>query len=415
MAHMEDVQHQLTSLMTDNRAPLADDMIHKECPLDSQKPSLVNHTCHPSVRRVFVYDLPPEERGRARAIFRELQHMQFERAPRLIRRDISAFSGRVAVGYPPGVIKWLGKFCLRGTRKDLDSLRSDVAGLRKYVMDDIDRLWAKRIAYIPNLTKLELVKESAKPGNLKPFIGFLNFDFSLDMKNRKLPWDELKAATKWDVEAQFETFEFIMKLAMPKSDPPPDLSIDLDPNIVSTVVQTASPYIGYLKEYREQLGMFLVDARKPFIIHLDRHLDDEVEQQKKRDKITLYISMIDNTLRLINRSIQDEGKHVLDRAALLVARALMLIELHIEYSPDCLDFNQLQKSWVYAYTTGEGYLAVEQSRCEAENAVRELTKADITLLNTCYDGFRQLILELEGLLRRRLVDVGAEASWTHDL
>jgi hypothetical protein len=89
--------------------------------------------------------------------------------------------------------------------------RLDLPELRKYITQDLDLLYAQRLPYTPDLTRLEVVEEildrpSARH-TLRPFIGALDFDFDIDMNDPTIPWGELMRARRRMVEAQFDVPE----------------------------------------------------------------------------------------------------------------------------------------------------------------------------------------------------------------
>ncbi|KAI3326645.1 hypothetical protein HD806DRAFT_412434 [Xylariaceae sp. AK1471] len=387
---VDKLRRSLTSLTIDTRARGKDHRVSK--PRQPDRAKTKTHELRPryiQTRRKLLR-LQPEQQDRAIAIFSTLQHVQHfaKLAPRLCpRQSYDPARGQVELEYPC----YRFSQCLDG--RSLDDLRSmDLPGLRRYIIQDLKLLYAQRLPYTPDITRLEVVeKTSSMPGvwpTLRPFIGALDFDLDIDINDPTIPWAELMSTRRRMVEAQFDVLELLVRSSEPAEVEPRRLSIGLDPRIVGDVLRKVYPpikesgqIIRRLERYASELGRFLIENGRFHLLSMPRREKPKASSDWIEDRIEDYLPIIDHVLSLIDISIQNGGiqnsSFLLDRAALLVIQATMLIHQHAKAIPVYMSSGLLQKTnndTANSYTTYEGFVSVVHTRRMAENAVRELAE-----------------------------------------
>jgi hypothetical protein len=182
-------------------------------PRDPDRGKAKTHALHSRVNRARkkFLQVKPEQRGRAIEIFNALQHMErfAKRAPQLRpQQSDDPARGQIQIEYP------LYHFsrCLEG-RSLPDLKRWNLPELRKYIIQDLDLLYAQHLPYTPDLTRLTIVetmstRSGAQPVYM-PFIGVRDFDFDIDINDPTIPWPELMRTRRQKVEAQFDVVEVI--------------------------------------------------------------------------------------------------------------------------------------------------------------------------------------------------------------
>ncbi|KAF2964686.1 hypothetical protein GQX73_g8873 [Xylaria multiplex] len=332
--------------------------------------------------------LKPEQWDRAIVIFKKLGHIErvTKRVPRLcLQQSEDAACCRVPLEYP-----WYHfSKCLRGrSLPDLKGL--DLPNLRKYIIQDLDLLYALHIPYAPDLTTLSVVEKMlTSPGmrpTFRPFISALDFDFNIDINDPNTPWVELMQTRKQMIEAQFDVVELLVAFSESAQVPSERLSIELDPDIVGKILENHGPptkpggqVIRQLNGYSTGLGRFMISRGWADLLCLPRRTEPMVTPDWKVNRIDDYLPIVDHVLCLIDQSIRDEGMRDInllrDRACLLIIQTTMLIHLHAKVIPIDSSEGLFRKSGydtVDSYTTYEGFKSVAHARHIAEEAVGEL-------------------------------------------
>ncbi|KAI1754211.1 hypothetical protein F4782DRAFT_46865 [Xylaria castorea] len=405
-APVDDLGQQLMSLTINTRAPAGDHGTSEQYrPHRSENTSA--HEVSWSIVTRRVLELGSEQRDRAIAIWRTLQIMQFERASQLhpqqsgdatrdqvTYEDISAFAS-----------KWLDR-CRLDPREGLEILARDLTNLRKDVLDDFNRLYAQHLPYAPDLTRLLVLK--GRSGSMQPYISAHDFDLDLNPNDPRVPWDGLMEARKQMVEAQFDVVEFLIAVSRPVGALPLQLSMDPDPSIVGGALEATRLIIRYLDRYSPELSKFLINVGDSLVLH-SHTCKGPLDKQWRKDRVDDYLAVTDRVLRLIEYSIQDKGKKhcntlsdrstLLDRAALLTIRTIMLIHIHAKATPVGCCLGLLRESTDYtadAYTTYQGHAYVTYSHRKADEAMRELSTGDSMLLVLFFkNSFAQSVVDNE--------------------
>ncbi|KAI0423679.1 hypothetical protein F5Y09DRAFT_348548 [Xylaria sp. FL1042] len=386
---VDDLRQPLKRL-TINKAYARDHRVSK--PRQPDRAKAKTRTLHPRANQAGhkLLQLKPEQRDRAIAIFNALQHMErfAKRAPQLCpQQSDDPARHQVELEYP-----WY-RFskCLDG--RSLPDLRGlDLPELRKYILQDLDLLYAQHLPYTPDLTRLAVVeKMPIRPGvrpAFRPFIGALDFDFDIDINDPTIPWAELRRTRRQMVEAQFDVVELLVALSESAEVLSERVSIDLDPSIVGKILQKLRPptkesgqIIRHLNGYSAELGRFMIEIGWSNLLSIPRRTKPTVTSDWKEDRIDNYLPIVDHVLSLIDQSIHEGGMRnsnlLRDRASLLIIQAVMLIHQHAKvipvYSSDGL-FRKSSKETVDSYTTYEGFVSVTHARRMAEKAVGELTE-----------------------------------------
>ncbi|RYC63536.1 hypothetical protein CHU98_g2684 [Xylaria longipes] len=344
------LQQRLMNLRINNGARASDDRVGE-----------LHQPGRPRNNRREVHRLLPKERDRAIAIFNTLQAMGFERAPRLLPQESnSAARGEVMFEHSVIPFQWLDRRRVGPMGRGLTVVAGDLASLRRDIIHDLDRLHAQRLPYGPDLSRLLVVSE--RPGCLQPYISAQDFNLDIDLDDPTTPWAAIKQIRKLIIEAQLDAFE--SRWAGP---PELDLSHRQSAQILALPV-----------EYYERLSEALVfpyPARR------------ESARLWTRKKINDYLLVVNYAICMITRSILHRdmpiGMLMIDRAALLIVRTVMLIRLHAKVlplnRPLCLFFRSSGDT-AESYTTHQGYVSVTESHREMESAVRQLPMIGVTML-----------------------------------
>ncbi|KAI1502221.1 hypothetical protein F5X99DRAFT_427614 [Biscogniauxia marginata] len=331
--------------------------------------------------------LSPEQRDRAIATFNALQcRRRFaKRTPRVSRQyhdDMSC--GRIGLEYPRYRL-WR----LLGDRTLPTLKRRDVQCLRQTLIQDISQLYALHLPYIPDLTKLEVMAKAVRGTIWDTYWPLLDtFDFDIDVNDPDVPWMELRDTRIRIVEAQFDVLEQLAVLS--QSPHHQRVTADLQPDVVAQVLRQHTPpeqqciaIIRLVNTYSTELGQFMIESARK---HLCR-LAWRNESVPLTQVATLgYSCTTNHVLGLLDQSTQDspfkDDTLLLDRAALLVVYATLLVQLHAKTIKVLASHGLLENSsndTADSYTTYEHFASVVQASNAAEEAIRELAEKGIKL------------------------------------
>ncbi|KAI8951718.1 hypothetical protein F4801DRAFT_544106 [Xylaria longipes] len=367
------LQQRLMNLRINNGARASDDRVGE-----------LHQPGRPRNNRREVHRLLPKERDRAIAIFNTLQAMGFERAPRLLPQESnSAARGEVMFEHSVIPFQWLDRRRVGPMGRGLTVVAGDLASLRRDIIHDLDRLHAQRLPYGPDLSRLLVVSE--RPGCLQPYISAQDFNLDIDLDDPTTPWAAIKQIRKLIIEAQLDAFEFLVALGRPTGTRPEPPSIRPNPSIASRVLRAVRQIIHHITRYSNELGKFLNRLSEALVFPYPARR--ESARLWTRKKINDYLLVVNYAICMITRSILHRdmpiGMLMIDRAALLIVRTVMLIRLHAKVlplnRPLCLFFRSSGDT-AESYTTHQGYVSVTESHREMESAVRQLPMIGVTML-----------------------------------
>lgn len=168
---------------------------------------------------------------------------------------------------------------------------------------------------------------------------------------------------------------------------PPPVRADLQPDIMVKVVEQSRAHddqrnwaIRSINSYSPKLGQLVIEHARWRSRTLPPRTD--LADMSTNNSIRDHCSAISHVLGLLDQYMQDrqvENGDLVDRAALLVVHAVLLVHLHakdiaVVHSRGILDMNN--DGTPDAYTSYDSFQAVAKARSLAKEAIRRLDTND---------------------------------------
>ncbi|RYP18853.1 hypothetical protein DL766_008587 [Monosporascus sp. MC13-8B] len=275
--------------------------------------------------------------------------------------------------------------------------RNTIRRLRDDLINTVSQLYDAHVAYVLDLATFSVVKKLSTCGKEAVFVPFLDtFDFDKRPDNPTTSWEDLKNEQVAIVKAHFDVLEvtsiapttLLAELSESSTlSHPPTIRVDLQPDIAVKVVKQSRPHdnqfnwvIRSMNMYSPELGQLVVEHARWRARTLPPRTD--LADMSTNNSIRDDCSTISHVLGLLDQYMRNrraEYGDLVDRAALLVVHAVLLIHLHAKaiaavHSRGILEMNS--DGTADAYTSYDNFQAVAKARSLAKEAICRLETND---------------------------------------